>query len=892
MFRKLPDKKKIVNNNTTNNNYSSHTYQNDNNEFVYIDNVNQVLDMRKLSLENNTTSGAVRVNNNLNNQYQNMKYNGGEVSVNYGSYSSYSMQMNYANGYDSTNNTMGGYDMNDSYTNNYSNANGAIVNENKENTISEWILYNNRQEFYNRVDNNQNLNDYQNGESKYYNYSNYSSNTYMKNNFQQIPNSGIQYSGIVNERHSIPYYETLPIPIYTSNTIENNDDSLDNQPTIYDDNTNTIQEKYTVTTKPESSYSLANPNPILTSNNNYLLNKTNNNSGYYQSNDNKPMTIMTNLDNEEDNSYDNYSSRVSGSKPLLSSYSNSTNYLGSSYTNQSPYNTTENKKRISISSRSSGSQSYPLVITTSLQSNLNSRYPYSTVVVDGSTSPLKKYNYDYQYQRSVPSTSYYDGTANESNDNTDDTKKGSSEEENTDTESEKTNNENENNTDVEEKINLENEGNFNENNSNQTISDINNKNMTEDKNSNNNENDADKNENETETENKDKNEKDNENEKNLDKKDKNNNEPLVDYNKKSSTTMLKKNNYSKAGSYKRSSFFSQVIESNNFKCPWPDCDQSFASVTLLNAHEIYSHGTPYPPYPLPQPTYAELADARHRILWHIKNNISTNPLNIYNSNYCSSVQSPNSSIYSSDSPYSQNSVNSAKLPSSASTYKSSESGNTFTETKKSSQTKLDEGKDPENEKDKENEKNEKDDSSKETDEQKENHIIKKISKMKGDIPHLNIDNINSNTQNKTNPESKNNSSKYTQSLSSTSTTMQSLRVQIKVDIKEHLFHYLFTPYIRYSHYTKSYSCFFEGVQGRSIVGEILEDPDWDIRCEDEYSVSYIKMVEGSREAGILFSWERKKVDEWFPSSEDENERPSLYNDIVTINFVVASTKKR
>jgi len=862
MFRKLPDKNKILNNNK-NNNYSS--YQNDNNEFVYIDNVNQVLDMRRLSVDTSPTTSGIRVNNNLNNQYQNIKYNGGGDSINYGSYSSYSMQMNYANGYDNTSNSvMTGYNMNDGYNgysngnNGYSNSNGAIVNENKENTISEWILYNNRQEFYNRVDNNQNLGEYQNNEGKYYNYSNYSSSSYMKNNFQQIPNSGIQYSGIVSERHSIPYIETLPIPIYTSNTIENNDDSsLDNQhASIYDDSTSAIQEKYTMTSKPESSYSLTNPNPILTSSNSYLYNK-NNTSNYYQTNESKPLTIVTKTDNDDDTSnYDNNynisaSGRVSASKPLLSSYSSTSNYLSNSYV-PTPY-TTDQRKRVSISSRSSGSQSYPIVITTSRQSNLNSRHPYSTVV-EGSPSPLSKqrYNYDYQYQRSVPSTSYYNETAIESNDHSD-----SSDEPKEDTQS--STSDNGKSTDEREHKELSDE--------------LEKLNITE-------KDDLDG----TNSKNKNKEDDENDDKEDSEKKDKTKDELY----KSSSTSspsgaMLKKKAFSKSGSYKRSSFFSQVIESNNFKCPWPDCDQSFASVTLLNAHEIYSHGTPYPPYPLPQPTYAELADARHRLLWHIKNNISTNPLNIYNSNYCSSVQSPSSSLYSSDSPYS------AK-PQSASTNKSSESSNTFTDTKKESKS---DGSESKSEGNKENDISEKKSpSTEEIDKQKESQIIKKISKMKGDIPHLTIDNINLNNQNKTSPEGKITSSKYTQSLSSSSATMQSLRVQIKVDIKEHLFHYLFTPYIRYSHYTKSYSCFFDGVQGRSIVGEILEDPDWDIRCEDEYSVSYIKMVEGSRDAGILFSWERKKVDEWFPSSEDENERPSLYNDIVTINFVVASTKKR
>ncbi|OUM66181.1 hypothetical protein PIROE2DRAFT_59561 [Piromyces sp. E2] len=878
MFRKLPDKNKIINN--KNNNYS-HIYQNDNNEFVYIDNVNQVLDLRKLSIDTNTTSGGVRVNNNINNQYQNMKYNGGGGgggdSINYGSYSSYSMQMNYTNGYDSTsNNVMAGYDMNDGYQG-YSNSNGAIVNENKENTISEWILYNNRQEFYNRVDNNQNFNEYQSNEGKYYNYSNYSSSSsYMKNNFQQIPNSGIQYSGIVSERHSIPYYETLPIPIYTSNTIENNDEtSLENQhASIFDDSTSAIQEKYTLTSKPDS-YSLTNPNPILTSTNSYLYNKNNSNSNYYQPNEPKPLTIVTKTDNDDDtSSYENsYSAsasasasanaRISASKPLLNSYSNTSTYLSNSYT-PTPYTSTEQRKRVSISSRSSGSQSYPIVITTSRQSNLNSRHPYSTVV-EGSTSPLSKqrYNYDYQYQRSVPSTSYYNETAIESNENIND----SGDEHKEDSHSQTTDNEKSTEEGMEHEGNNDDDDDDVEKTQNLPLkNDEGNTNKENDKENNGHGHDNDKEDSE--------------------KKDKTKDELYKSSSTSSpSGTMLKKNAFSKSGSYKRSSFFSQVVESNNFKCPWPDCDQSFASVTLLNAHEIYSHGTPYPPYPLPQPTYAELADARHRLLWHIKNNISTNPLNIYNSNYCSSVQSPSSSLYSSDSPYS------AK-PHSASTCKSSESSSTFTDMKKESKESKDSKSDEKFDEDQKDKDKTSSSSLEELDKQKESHIIKKISKMKGDIPHLNIENINLNNQNKTSPEGRNTSSKYTQSLSSSSATMQSLRVQIKVDIKEHLFHYLFTPYIRYSHYTKSYSCFFDGVQGRSIVGEILEDPDWDIRCEDEYSVSYIKMVEGSRDAGILFSWERKKVDEWFPSTEDENERPSLYNDIVTINFVVASTKKR
>jgi len=858
MFRKLPDKNKIINN--ANNNYS-HQNQNDKNEFVYIDNVNQVLDFRKLSIDananTNTNSTGIRVNNNLNNQYQNINY-GNKPSVNYGSYSSYSMQMNYANGYDSTsNNIMNGYDMNDDYTNAYNNSSGAIVNEKKENTISEWIIYNNRQEFYNRVDNNQN------GDEKYYNYSNYSSsnmNSYMKNNFQQIPNSGIQYSGIVSERQSIPYYETLPIPIYTTNTIENNNED-NNQHLVFDENANPIQEKYTLTSKPETPYSLTTPNPILTSANSYLFNKTTTTtttSEYYSSNETKPITIMSNTENNEDNNgYDKYNHRMSISKPLLNSYSNtSSSYIGNTYSNTpvSSHSTTEYNKRLSISSRSSNSQNYPMVVTTSQQSNLNSRHPYSTII-DGSSSQFSKqrYNYDYQYQRSVPSTSYYNGVANESIEESGNEIK--EEEENENSENEKSLDENE----TEHKDGFDSET-YTKSKEEQTKDDIN-----DNMNSNNNSSIFTSNTNDNDQTNKDNK---NENE--------NNNEENDEHYQ--SNKMLKKNGYSKQGSYKRSSFFSQVIESNNFKCPWPDCDQSFASVTLLNAHEIYSHGTPYPPYPLPQPTYAELADARHRLLWHIKNNISTNPLNIYNSNYCSSVQSPNSSsIYSSDSPYSRQS---AKTPISATSSKSSESANTFTELKKSSSNDDDDGK-----KNKEN-------PEKYDDAAKESQIIKKISKMKGDIPHLNIDNINSNRSNKSSPEGRANSVKYTQSLSSSSTTMQSLRVQIKVDIKEHLFHYLFTPYIRYSHYTKTYSCFFEGLQGRSIVGEILEDPNWDIRCEDEYSVSYIKMVEGSREAGILFSWERKKVDEWFPSTEDENERPTLYNDIVTINFVVASTKKR
>ncbi|ORX86952.1 hypothetical protein BCR32DRAFT_324673 [Anaeromyces robustus] len=928
MFRKLPDKKKI-NNNSNNNNYSSQ-YQKDNNEFVYIDNVNQVLDLRRLSIDTGSTSNGIRINNNMNNQYQhNSRYDGGETSVNYGSYSSYSMQVNYINGYESNN--LSGYDMNDNYNNGYSNSNGVIVNENKENTISEWILYNNRQEFYNRVDNNQSYNnEYQNGEGKYYNYSSYSSsNSYLKNNFQQIPNSGIQYSGIVNERQSIPYYETLPIPIYTSNTIKNNDESLSEQ-AIYDDNTNTIQEKYTLTSKPETTYSMS--NTILTSSNSYLYNKNNNStSGYYQTDETKPIAIISNANNDDDDDgkYDNYNGSTttpttannnnSMSKPLLNTYSNNSNYINNTYISTSNTTTTatasysnyEHKKRVSISSRSNTSQNYPMVITTSLQSNLNSRYPYSTVV-DSSSSPLTKqrYNYDYQYQRSVPSTSYYDGLANDSNENGN----------NTDEDENKSENSKDENSDNG-KINNNKEENNNETNNNNSKEEgkINGINKEDEKSNNgNNNNDNDNNDN-----NNDNNEKIG-----LDKKEKEGR--VTNYKTSSSspttttTNKLKKNerySNSKQNSYKHSSFFSQVIESNNFKCPWPDCDQSFASVTLLNAHEIYSHGTPYPPYPLPQPTYAELADARHRILWHIKNNISTNPLNFYNSNYCSSVQSPNSSVYSNDSPYSHNST---KISLSANSYKSSESSNTFTERKRSSLTKssLDDlknnKKSPKNEKndntktdDNENEnknkneddienKNDDDDNNNENENQssenndieKESHIIKKISKIKNDVPHLNIDNIKLTNQNKTSPEGRNDSSKYTQSLSSSSTAMQSLRVQIKVDIKEHLFHYLFTPYIRYSHYTKSYSCFFEGVQGRSIVGEILEDPDWDIRCEDEYSVSYIKMDEGSREAGILFSWERKKVDEWFPSTEDENERPSLYNDIVTINFVVACTKKR
>jgi len=440
MFRKLPDQKKINNsNNKTNNNYSGNSYKNDNNnEFVYIDNVNQVLDLRRLSIDTNTTASGIRINN-INNQYQNMKYNG-EPSINYGSYSSYSMQMNYPNGYD--NNTINSYDMNDSYTNGYnnangystngysssnaySNANGAIVNENKENTISEWILYNNRQEYYNRVDSNQNFNEYQSNDGKYYNYSNYTSsnmNNYMKNNFQQIPNSGIQYSGIVSERQSIPYYETMPIPIYTSNTIENNDDSLGDQQAIYDDNASTIQEKYTLTSKPETSYSMT--NSILTSSNGYLYNKNNNSTGYYPNSESKPLTIITNSNNNDDDAnYETYSARVNGSKPLLSSYSSSSNYLSNSYSN-SPYTTNmEHKKRVSISSRSSTSQNYPMVVTTSLQSNLNSRHPYSLVIEGSATSPLsrQKYNYDYQYQRSVPSTSYYDGTANDSNSDNNDT---------------------------------------------------------------------------------------------------------------------------------------------------------------------------------------------------------------------------------------------------------------------------------------------------------------------------------------------------------------------------------------------------------------------------------------------------------------------------------------
>jgi hypothetical protein len=424
MFRKIPDQKKINQNN--NNTYSGNTYQNDNNnEFVYIDNVNQVLDFRRLSIDTSTTAGGMRING-MNSQYPTMKYNG-EPSINYGSYSSYSMQMNYPNGYNNSS-TINSYDMNDNYSNgynnangynsngygtenNFSNANGAIVNENKENTISEWILYNNRQEYYNRVDNNQNFNEYQNNDGKYYNYSNYTSsnmNSYMKSNFQQIPNSGIQYSGIVNERQSIPYYETLPIPIYTSNTIENNDDVLGDSQAIYDDTTNTIQEKYTLTSKPDSSYTMT--NPILTSNNSYLYNNNNKNT---------PLTIITNNDNDEDESYDGYSSRISesGSKPLLNSYSSTSNYLSNSYTTNSAYNhnTTEHKKRVSISSRSSTSQNYPMVVTTSLQSNLNSRHPYSLVIEGSSSLSRPRYNYDYQYQRSVPSTSYYDGTANESN---------------------------------------------------------------------------------------------------------------------------------------------------------------------------------------------------------------------------------------------------------------------------------------------------------------------------------------------------------------------------------------------------------------------------------------------------------------------------------------------
>ncbi|ORX52896.1 hypothetical protein BCR36DRAFT_582308 [Piromyces finnis] len=904
MFRKLPDKNKLINNNK--NNTISNSYQNDNNEFVYIDNVNQVLDLRRLSIDTATTSSGLKVNNNINNQYQNVKYNGGGGDYStYGSYRSYSMQMNYNSGYDSaSNNTITGYDMNDgynnysnnsAYNNNNNNNNGAIVNENKENTISEWILYNNRQEFYNRVDNNQNFNnEYQSNEGKYYNYSNYSSSSYMKNNFQQIPNSGMQYSGIVSERHSIPYYETLPIPIYTSNAMEKNDDntSFENHySSVFDDNANSIQEKYTLTSKPESSYSsLTNPNPMLTSTNNYLYSSNNNNNSnntnnnnttttttttipnYFHSTESKPLTIVTKKNNDEEiDNYDNsYSTRYSASKPLLNSYSNPS-YLSNSYTPISYNNNTMEyrKKRVSISSRSSSSQNYPIVITTSRQSNLNSRYPYSTVV-EGSTSPLSKqrYNYDYQYQRSVPSTSYYNETAVESNESFNDSGAEHNMEDNpSSSDNEKFIEEEEEEEDQEikdEYTSLENKG-KNES------GDINNKNDERE---------------------------DEENEQNIENIKHLEDLEITDktkenlYKAKSSTssspnTMLKSNSFSKTRSYKRSSFFSQVIESNNFKCPWPDCEQSFASVTLLNAHEIYSHGTPYPPYPLPQPTYAELTDARHRLLWHIKNNISTNPLNIYNSNYCSSVQSPSSSIYSSDSPCSNNF---AKPPNSASSFKSYESSSTFTETKNTP-----EESNPNSEKDENKEKsNEKKSTTpEETNKQNENHIIKKISKMKENIPHLNIENIPlNNRQSKSSLESKNTSRKYTQSLSSTSATMQSLRVQIKVDIKEHLFHYLFTPYIRYSHYTKSYSCFFDGIQGRSIVGEILEDPDWDIRCEDEYSVSYIKMVEGSRDAGILFSWERKKVDEWFPPSDDENERPTLYNDIVTINFVVASTKKR
>jgi len=555
--------------------------------------------------------------------------------------------------------------------------------------------------------------------------------------------------------------ETLPIPIYTSNTIENNDDSsIDNQhASIFDENSSAIQEKYTLTSKPDSSYSLTSPNPILTSTNSYLYNKNNSNSNYYQSSESKPLTIVTQTDNEEEtSSFDNsYSSgtRVSASKPLLSSYSNSSNYINNSYTSTTYNNATEHRKRVSIGSRPSGSQNYPIVITTSRQSNLNSRHPYSTVV-EGSTSPLTKqrYNYDYQYQRSVPSTSYYNEIATESKENITDT----GDEQKEDTQKQNSSSDNRKSTE-----NIEHSGSKvdSEKQENKKAKED----SSEDVNHQTSEN-KDKENNENNTEDKDQDE--------TEKIDKTKEELIKSSSTSSpSNTMLKKNAFSKSGSYKRSSFFSQVIESNNFKCPWPDCEQSFASVTLLNAHEIYSHGTPYPPYPLPQPTYAELADARHRLLWHIKNNISTNPLNIYNSNYCSSVQSPSSSIYSSDSPYSNNS---AKLPPSATSKSSDSSTSTFTESKKTSK-KSDEKSLSEN----------KSSSIEEIDKQKESQIIKKISKMKGDLPQLNIENIN----NKPSPDGRNTSSKYTQPLSSSSATMQSLRVQIKVDIKEHLFHYLF-----------------------------------------------------------------------------------------------------